>query len=500
MKTSRRDILKASICSGLLAVGSSAKASPTQAPKNWDATYDVVIVGAGGGGLMAAHYASEEGLKPIVLEKLMFPGGSSAMCGGQLSIADSTIQREKGIKDSDELFKKEMLKVGQYKNDPDLVDAHIKSIREVFYFIHNTLGARPKSVNAVSGMSVPRAHLYYPPSNLLTALFNYVKDQQQVPFMFNTPAKRLIWEDGKIVGVKAEKSGKSIYIRATKAVIIATGGFQYSKELMEKYNPLMAKVTPAGCKGNTGDGLKMAQAYGADVLDTNYIKATFGYQLGNYPDSVHCYYAGAIIVNHDGKRFVDESKSYKLLSDAALGQPDEYTFQLFDENIRTKRIKEHPRNAMVLDNKDLNAGKDAPFCFCGRTLEEVAKKAGVNPKNLIATVKKYNDDIEKNGIDSVYGRRSLTSGYGKLLKIEQGPFFLYPTKPRCIATYCGLKIDANGRVIDVFGEPIPSLYACGEVTGGVHGAAYMTGTALGKAFSFGRLAALDIANKQNKAG
>ena len=124
----------------------------------------------------------------------------------------------------------------------------------------------------------------------------------------------------------------------------------------------------------------------------------------------------------------------------------------------------------------------------------VAKKAGVNVENLKETVAKYNSDIEMNGKDSVFGRDSLTSGFGKPLNIEKGPFFLYPTKPRCIATYCGLRIDANARVIDVFGEAIPGLYACGEATGGVHGAAYMTGTALGKAFSFGRLAALDIAN------
>ena len=147
--------------------------------------------------------------------------------------------------------------------------------------------------------------------------------------------------------------------------------------------------------------------------------------------------------------------------------------------------------------KNLNAGKDTPYCFCGQTLEEVAKKAGVNSENLFATVKKYNEDIEKNGVGSVFGRRSLTSGFGKPVKIEQAPFFLYPTQPRCIATYCGLRIDPNARVIDISGDPIPGLYACGEVTGGVHGAAYMTGTALGKAFSFGRLAALDIAKTKN---
>lgn len=163
MKLTRRNILKTSVLSGAAILAGTSQATPVNAPAKWDATYDVVIIGAGGGGMMAAHYAAEKGLKPVVLEKLAFPGGSSAVCGGQLSIADSPIQREKGIKDSEELIKKEMLKVGQNKNDPALVEAHIKSIREVFNFIHNTLGARPKSVNAVSGMSVPRAHLYYPP-------------------------------------------------------------------------------------------------------------------------------------------------------------------------------------------------------------------------------------------------------------------------------------------------------------------------------------------------
>ena len=100
-----------------------------------------------------------------------------------------------------------------------------------------------------------------------------------------------------------------------------------------------------------------------------------------------------------------------------------------------------------------------------------------------------------NGKDSVFGRDSLTSGFGKPLKIEKGPFFLYPTKPRCIATYCGLRIDANARVIDVFGDKINNLYAAGEIVGGVHGSAYMTGTAWGKAMSLGRLAARNIAGK-----
>ena len=467
---------------------------PEEAPKKWDETYDVVIIGAGGGGLIGAHYAAENGLKTAVFEKMSFPGGSSAICGGQLSAANTVVQREKGIKDSDELFEREMLKVGKHVNDPALVHAHVQSIKEVFKFIYDDLGARPKSINAVSGMSVPRAHLFYPPSDLIKKIYDHVKNADKVPVRFNARAERLIWDGKRICGVRVTDKSGTRCIRASKGVLLATGGFQYNKALMEKYNPLMAKVTPAGGVGNTGDGMLMAQAYGADVLDTCYIKATFGYQLGNYPDSLHCYYAGAIIVNHAGRRFVNESISYKLLSDAALAQPDDYTLQLFDENIRRRRIKEHPRNAMILDNPLLNEGKDTTFCFVGKTLDEVAQKAGVDAEALKRTVAQYNSDVEK-GVDSQFGRTSLTSGYGKMLKIEEPPFFLYPSKPRCIATYCGLRITPQARVVDVFGEEIPGLYACGEVTGGVHGAAYMTGTALGKAFSFGRIAAIDMAKE-----
>ncbi len=495
MKITKRNFLKNSAVTALTFGSSSAltpvRAAPTEAPHVWDEEFDMVIIGAGGGGLMAAHYAQELGLKAVVLEKLQFVGGSSALCGGSISVANTLPQQEKGIEDSDELFVAEMLKVGKNKNDPALVEAHVKSIRKVFDFIYGTLGAKPDTIRAVSGMSVPRAHLYYPPSKLIQKIYNYVKDRQKVPFYFQCPAKRLIWQNGRISGVLAQKNGKPFYVKANKGVLIATGGFQYNKSLMAKYNPLMAKVTPAGGKGSTGDGLLMAQAYGADVLDTNYIKATFGYQRTSHPNSLHAYYMGSIIVNHSGERFVDESISYKLLSDAALGQPDDFTFQLFDEKVRREMSAQAKRFAEILDVDELKAGKDTPYCFCGQTIEEVAKKAGVDPERLKATVTQYNSDVEK-GLDSQFGRSSLTSGYGKMKKIDTPPFFLYPSVPRCIATYCGVKIDPYARVIDVFGAPIPGLYACGEVTGGVHGAAYMTGTAFGKAFSFGRLAALNI--------
>lgn len=202
---------------------------------------------------------------------------------------------------------------------------------------------------------------------------------------------------------------------------------------------------------------------------------------------MHGYYDGAIIVNSDGKRFVNESLSYKLLADAALAQKDPNNFQLFDEPLRVAMRDKSAKYKKLLSPMD--NGGETDYCLRGDTLEEAAKKAGIPPEALTATVERYNQAVDS-GKDTEFGRTSLTSGFGKLVKIEKGPFYLYRSRGRIIATYCGLRIDPKGEVVDVFGEPIRGLWACGEVCGGVHGAAYMTGTAVCKAMAYGRIAAL----------
>lgn len=491
----RRNFL--SLAAASAAMGLSAKeaaASPVKMPARWDQSFDMVIVGAGGGGLMAASFAHKSGLKAVILEKTALVGGSTLLCGGEWSVAGSEEQKAKGIEDNEEKFLNEMLEVGKHQNDPELVKAMIKSGRVAFDFVTKELGYKPDNLTAVSGMSVPRAH-HFVPSKLIETLYNHVK-KCGVPVLFNTPAERLVWdtEKGCIAGVRAKtKDGKTIFVEAKKGVLLATGGFTRNPKLLAKFNPLMMKTEPEGGIGNTGDGMLMAQAYGADTLDTQYIKATFGYRpdAKKYnTDTLHGYYDGAILVNSDAKRFVDESISYKLLSDAALEQKDLNVFEVFDEPLRVKMRDKSAKYKRLLS--PLDNGGEVEYCIRGNTLEEVARKAGLDPKAFVETVSRYNANVDK-GEDPDFGRTSLTSGFGKLVKIEKGPFYLYPARPRIIATYCGVRIDTSARVIDVFGDPIPHLYACGEVCGGVHGAAYMTGTAVCKAMAYGRIAALEIA-------
>ena len=489
----RRHFLELGLGTAAFTAAGLARATPVGMPNKWDETHDFVVIGAGSGGLAAAAYAKDAGLDVVVLEKLSFVGGSSLICGGAWATAGTDEQKAKGIEDSPEKYLEDMLATGQHQNDPELVKAMIASTRIAYEFVTKKIGVKPDTVDAASGMSVPRAH-HFVPANLIKGLYDDDKSTG-VPFLIHTAAERLVWdpETASIEGVRATSKGKTLWIRAKKGVLIASGGFSRNPKLLKKYNPLMAAVDPEGSPGNTGDGLLMAQAYGADVLDTQYIKATFGYRPDpkKYgPHTLHGYYEGAILVNGEGKRFVNESISYKLLSDAALKQKDVKAFEFFDEAVRVKMRDSTAKYRKLLG--PLDNGGEVEYCLRGNTVEEVAQKAGIDPKVLRATVDRYNDFARK-GKDEDFGRTSLTSGYGKIFPLTEGPFYLYQAKPRLIATYCGLRIDPKARVIDVFGEPIPHLYACGEAIGGVHGAAYMSGSAVGKAIGFGRIAALEVA-------
>src|SRR5665213_3101561 len=240
----------------------------------------------------------------------------------------------------------------------------------------------------------------------------------------------------------------------------------------------------AGGSGNTGDGLLMGWDLGAGMRDMGNIKGTFG----GHPDAKpgeHALmlpiYVGAIAVNRRGERFIAESKSYKLIGDAVLQQPDAIGFQIFDQRIYDKGTPGIPTMAF-------QAKHELGQVVGAATLAALAERLGIDPGGLARTVAEYNSGVG-NGHDASFGRHGLSTGYGALERIEAPPFYGYPSRSVIVATYCGLAVDAAMRVLDVFGEPIGRLFAAGEVLGGLHGKAYMTGSSLGKAAIFGRVAA-----------
>ena len=490
MTISRRTLFKSLATSSLLATTLPVLAAKPQ----FDRSYDVVIVGAGGAGLAAACRAAELGLKPIVLEKVGLIGGSSLLCGGQYSTFGTDLQKAKGKEDTAELFYNDMIKTGKGENDPKVVKAYVDMSKKQYDFITKTLNIQPKGVMAASGMSVPRAHTF-DPTQIIPAMAKYAKDHG-AEIVLNAPVLRLVRDPDtdRIIGVKAMINKQPVFIEAKKGVILASGGFSRNPKLLAKFNPVMAKADAISGGGTQGDGILMAQAVGADTLDTSYIKASYGFKLKPtvIQDMSLITYSGAIMVNKEGQRFVDESISYKLQGDASLAQTDGYSFQVFDKKILDYDLKNDTQGIEMMTalSKD---PKGQDWVFVGETIEEAAKKAGLDPKAVANTITKYNQGI-KEGNDE-FGRTSLTSGFGKPVPLDTAPFYIMPTTAALIGTYCGVKINEKGQVLNVFDEVIPGLYAAGEMTGGVHGAAYMTGTAFGKALCFGRIAAEDIASQ-----
>ncbi|WP_301097398.1 FAD-dependent oxidoreductase [Turicimonas muris] len=489
MTLSRRNLLK-TVGLGTLATLPYMQANAA----GFDKEYDVVVVGGGGAGLAAACRAGELGLKAIVLEKTGLLGGSSLLCGGQFSTFGTDLQKAKGKTDTADIFYNDMIKTGKGMNDPKVVRAFVNMSKIQYDFLTKTLDVHPRGVMAASGMSVPRSHTFKPPE-VIKALTKYAKDRG-VEIVLNANANRLVTEcgTGRVIGVKATINKKDVVLGATKGVVLAAGGFSRNPELLAKFNPIMAKADAISGGGTQGDGILMAQAIGADTLDTTYIKASYGFKLKPtiIQDMSLITYSGAIMINKEGRRFTDESQSYKLQGDASLAQTDGYSYQVFDKNILDYDLKNDTQGVEMMTALT-NDPAGQKWVYFGETIEEAAKKAGLDPKQVKETVEKYNKGI-KEGKDE-FGRTSLTSGFGKPVPLEKGPFYIMPTTAALIGTYCGLKINEKAQVINVFGEVIPALYAAGELTGGVHGAAYMTGTAFGKAICFGRIAIDSIAGK-----
>ncbi len=486
----RRNFIKlAAATAGSMAMigGFNANYAIAKVPKKWNEQADIIIVGAGGAGLAAAVEATTLGATAIVLEKMPVIGGSSAICGGALTFAGTDMQAENNIKDSKELLYKDFMTVGQNVNVPELVQAYVDNQLETYYWLKR-MGIKFIKVDIASGMSVPRAH-YVKPGEVIQILSTKAK-ASGAKIYTDTSALRLIADDtGKIRGVLTERKGEKLHFGAKKAVILTSGGFSLNKELLSKFVPPMAKAKVIAGLGSHGDGLKMAWAFGADIQDMPYIKATFGFSLDAKTiahDFALVFYKGAILVNKEGKRFVNESWSYKLVGDAALVQTDAMAFQIYDSKIRELSLKDPLARAESLEKRGVIVS--AP------TIAELANKIGVPGPALEETVKEYNANVEK-GIDPHFGRTTLVASYGKPVKIENPPYYAFPSTAAILGTYGGILTNGKAQVIDIFKKEIPHLYAAGEIVGGVHGAAYMTGTAFGKALIFGRIAAKNALGK-----
>jgi fumarate reductase flavoprotein subunit len=460
----------------------------------WDSEADVVVAGAGGAGLQAALAAGEAGARTIVFEKeARIWDSSTAIAVGRVSFPCTDLQEKNGVKDSKELMAHDILETGRHKNDPALVRAYVDNALETYRQL-TSLGIRwSPTVTAMAGMSVPRGHL----TDMLDLVrtLRRAAEAKGVQVVFQTPVTGVVKEADEIAGVTVrERGGQISRVRAKRGVILASGGFARDPERLRAIEPRFAQVMATSGIGHTGDALRMAEGLGADTRDTEYVQPSFELHAsgGTSDDILILYYQGGIIVNAEGRRFVNESISYKDIAKACLSQTGMMGWQVFDQTVYEKAVAAQQAagqsSPMTLDANKIR------LLVHGKTLEELAARMKLPAGALSATVERYNRFIDE-GKDAEFGRATLAGNYGKPQKVERGPFHAYATIGHLLATYGGIAVDAQMRVLKA-GKPIPGLYAAGEAMGGFHGASYHSGTGVGKALIFGRIAGQSAAQRR----
>lgn len=448
----------------------------------WEA--DVVVVGGGLAGHCAALEAVAGGATCLLLEKQSEIGGSTVLSGGFFALAGTDEQAELGIEDSPELLLADLWKVSGERADHLLLRTYADEQLSLYQWL-TVRGATFSEPVSSSGQSVARSHRT-DPRQLLDGLANEAR-REGVGTRTDVRVTRLLRdaEQSRVTGCRAVVGGAEVDVTARRAVVLCTGGFVHGADLLDVFAPQQRESLAIGGAGNVGDGLRMAWALGADVRDMGYVKGTFGTHPRATTPSHHeillTFYKGAIVVNAEGERFVDESISYKDIGEACRIQPQSRAVQVFDAEVAAACNKGIP----LFDVRDaLRKG----LLVVSDDLEDLARQVSVDPDGLRRNVERYNDDVRHRQVDSVLGRSSLCHGAGALVEICTPPFYAYPSATALLATYCGVRVSADTQVVDVWNAAIPGLFAAGEIVGGFHGAAYMTGSSLGKAALFGRIA------------
>lgn len=505
--TSRRSLLCSALLASLGAGPLSARpGNPADAPLP-DETYDFIVVGAGAAGLTAAVMALEANpdLSVLILEKEPFVGGTSAICEGNWSVSETSVQKTLGIEDSDERYFEDLMRAGGGANDSSLVEALIREGKAQFEWVL-AQGVRPRAVTVNSGISAKRAHTFVP-SEVIRLLRRKALEKRAV-IRCGEPVTALLTADrslGKgarnpednpspahpeagVFGVVSRRTGRAQRILARRAVLLATGGFGRNREMVARFAPKLLNAPCLTAPGSTGDGIRMALPFGAALRDMDNLRA--GYAFLPHPESIeamtHVFYGGAIAVDKRGLRFADESLDYTTTAEAAINAPDAMTFLVFDESIRRYQTSVRTIDRMLFGR--LDRGAVPAWCARADTLEEAARRAGLPAETLLATVETYNRDVRETGRDSVFGRSSLDFGMGSPVPIEKPPFYVVQVVPALLGTYCGLMVTPKAEVLREDGKTVPGLLAAGEVMGGLHGRTSIGGAHYCAAHAFGRIA------------
>jgi len=450
---------------------------------------EIVIIGAGGTGLAAAVTAGQEGASVIVLETNGFAGGNLLVSGGVYNSPEPEMQAKQGIEDSPELFVQQTLAGGDNIANPELVRILAYNALDGLNWLKELGNEFEDQVIQAPGALHPRSHNTTAPlgSGIIKTYLEHIDKMDNVEILYETKGESLIQEDGRVVGVIAKNpDGSKLTVKANKGVIIATGGFSKNAQLVieyrnaEKWPLLDENSVSTNMDSIRGEGIIMAREIGADVVDMDQMQFLYlgqpktGLLSGVFNVSAEV----TVFVNKEGKRFVAEDARRDVISSAVFAQEDGMMYML-----HSAESLSDPANQLNIDGIPMKELLDigAYGWKQGDTLEELAKEIGVPAENLVQTIAEYNEAVDTK--NDPFGRTLLN------VKMEKGPFYAIPRVPALHHTMGGLRIDTLARVLDTKGEPIPGLYAGGEVTGGIHGGNRLGGNAVTDTVVFGRLAA-----------
>lgn len=435
------------------------------------AAADVLVVGGGAAGLSAAVAAVEKKASVLVLEKAGFLGGDTLISGGYFNAVDPRRQAPQGIRDSEDFFRDQILAAGDGRNTPEVADVLARESAVTLAWLERLGMKFLPQVFEVYGSRWPRAHKPVQPRGT-----GYVQTLSEALLtrggrvMTDTPTETILREadTGRILGVRAVRNGHYVEMAARRGVVLAAGGFGANRSLIRRWAPETADLATDSQPQMTGDMISAAEAVGARIINMTCVECVPGSPPEfRYPIRLDYLPDAMIIVNGEGRRFVEETQGRRAIAEAVL--------------------KEQARGQV---------------CWCIASQQAVDRFDPVSQKNLlrgfyagVAWREKTADALVRRlGMPWVLEKEIAAAGKERLM--TKGPFWAVKLYLRIHTTLGGIATDAGARVLDETGNVISGLWAAGETVGSVHGAERIGGNGLAAACTFGRLAGTAAAEKR----
>ena len=481
---------------------------------------DVVVIGAGGAGMTAAMTAADAGQKVVIVESQAMVGGNSARATGGMNAAKTVYQDENefneaagvektlktaaekyadnetitalaktvseqwaayqanptGYFDSVELMELDTMIGGKGVNDPALVETLCENSADAIDWLDEH-GITLHSVSSFGGASVKRIHRPVNAEGKTVSVGSYMIplleencQKAGVQILLNTTATKILTDaNGAAVGIEATGStGETVTVNA-KSVVLTSGGFGANLDMVVKYKPELKGFMTTNAAGIQGQGIEMATAIGADTVDMDQIQIHPTVEANTAALITEGLRGdGAVLINAEGQRFIDEVGTRDVVSAAEIAQTGSYSWLVVDQ-------------AMADASSVIQGYIKKGYTVTGQTYEELGEAMGVDADAFAETMDKWNSYVEAKN-DPDFGRTSFAN------PLNTAPYYAIKVTAGVHHTMGGLKINTNTEVLKADGSVIPGLFAAGEVTGGVHGANRLGGNAVADFTVFGRIA------------